>query len=67
MPGRKKTICGVITNKGTPCQCKALGNGRCRYHGGEGVADKDRERAMRALTKLRKETRSWLHKHGVLG
>lgn len=26
--------CGARTRKGTPCQCKALRNGRCKLHGG---------------------------------
>ncbi|MGH8503843.1 MAG: HGGxSTG domain-containing protein [Gammaproteobacteria bacterium] len=31
---RRKVICRATTRKGTPCQCKALPNGRCRLHGG---------------------------------
>ncbi len=26
--------CGARTRRGTSCQCKALRNGRCKYHGG---------------------------------
>ena len=26
--------CGAKTRKGTPCRCKPLKNGRCKYHGG---------------------------------
>lgn len=26
--------CGAVTRKGTPCESKALSNGRCRNHGG---------------------------------
>jgi len=31
---RTKKRCGARTRKGTPCRCKALANGRCRFHGG---------------------------------
>lgn len=30
-----KKICGAFARStGKPCQCKALANGRCRFHGG---------------------------------
>ncbi len=64
MPGRKKIICGTLTNKGTPCQCKALGNGFCRYHGGEGVVVEDQKRAVRARGRLTRETDQWLREQG---
>ena len=28
------TCCGAKTWRGTPCQCRAIANGRCRLHGG---------------------------------
>lgn len=31
---RTKPRCGAKTRKGTPCRCKALPSGRCRFHGG---------------------------------
>ena len=31
VPGER---CEARTRRGTPCQCKAMGNGRCRLHGG---------------------------------
>ena len=30
----KAPRCGAKTRKGTPCQCPAMANGRCRLHGG---------------------------------
>ncbi len=30
----KKEKCEARTRKGTPCRCKALRNGRCKFHGG---------------------------------
>jgi hypothetical protein len=29
-----KRKCGAQTRRGTPCQCKPLANGRCKFHGG---------------------------------
>lgn len=29
-----KVTCKAKTRKGTPCRCKALSNGRCKFHGG---------------------------------
>ncbi|MEY6431695.1 HGGxSTG domain-containing protein [Thioalkalicoccus limnaeus] len=36
MAGRRRTRprCGARTRRGTPCQCAALPNGRCKFHGG---------------------------------
>ena len=31
---RRKQFCGARTRRGTSCLCKALENGRCRFHGG---------------------------------
>lgn len=31
---RKAPRCGAKTRAGTPCQCPAMANGRCRVHGG---------------------------------
>lgn len=39
-PGEK---CGAKTRKGTPCQCKALANGRCKFHGGLSTGAKSAE------------------------
>jgi hypothetical protein len=35
-PGDLSTAarCGAKTRRGTPCQCPAMANGRCRLHGG---------------------------------
>lgn len=51
---RKSPRCGARNRRGTYCQCPAMGNGRCRLHGGlstgprtvEGV-----ERIRMAVTK----------------
>jgi hypothetical protein len=32
--------CGAKTRRGTPCQCPAMRNGRCRLHGGKAGAPK---------------------------
>lgn len=36
-PGEK---CGAKTRRGTPCQCKAGPNGRCKFHGGMSTGPK---------------------------
>ncbi|MGA2117316.1 MAG: HGGxSTG domain-containing protein [Bryobacteraceae bacterium] len=46
--------CGAKTRRGTPCQCPAMGNGRCRLHGGLSTGPKTAEgieRIRRAVTK----------------
>lgn len=46
--------CGAKTRKGTPCQCKALANGRCKYHGGKSTGPKTEEGKTRAARNLRR-------------
>ena len=46
--------CGATNRRGTPCQCPAMANGRCRLHGGLGTGPKSLagiERIRRAVTK----------------
>lgn len=38
-----KATCGARTRKGTPCRCRALGNGRCKLHGGLSTGPKTAE------------------------
>jgi hypothetical protein len=50
----KATRCGAKTRRGTPCQCPAMPNGRCRLHGGLSTGAKTAEgiaRIRRAVTK----------------
>ncbi len=35
--------CGAKTRKGTPCQCPAMKNGRCRLHGGKSTGPRTLE------------------------
>jgi hypothetical protein len=35
--------CGAKTRKGSPCQCKPLRNGRCKFHGGLSTGPKTPE------------------------
>src|SRR6185369_14033911 len=46
--------CGAKNRRGTPCQCPAMANGRCRLHGGLSTGPKTLagiERIRRAVTK----------------
>jgi hypothetical protein len=46
--------CGAKNRRGTPCQCPAMRNGRCRLHGGLSTGPKTAagiERIRRAVTK----------------
>jgi hypothetical protein len=46
--------CGAKNRRGTPCQCPAMANGRCRLHGGLSTGPKTLagiERIKRAVTK----------------
>src|ERR1022692_4001481 len=46
--------CGAKNRRGTPCQCPAMPNGRCRLHGGLSTGAKTAEgieRIRRAVTK----------------
>jgi hypothetical protein len=50
----KAQRCGARTRKGTPCQCPAMKNGRCRLHGGLSTGPKTVagiERIRQAVTK----------------
>lgn len=50
----KAATCGARTRRGTECQCPAMGNGRCRLHGGLSTGPKTLEgieRIRRAVTK----------------
>src|SRR5579864_4879770 len=53
----KARRCGAKTRRGTPCQCPAMRNGRCRLHGGLSTGPKTAEgieRIRRAVTKHRR-------------
>src|SRR5690349_19570306 len=39
----KAPRCGAKTRRGTPCQCPAMPNGRCRIHGGLSTGPKTEE------------------------
>ena len=41
--------CGAKTRKGTPCECQALANGRCKFHGGASTGPKTAEGKARIL------------------
>ena len=46
--------CGAKNRRGTPCQCPAMANGRCRLHGGLSTGPKTpegKERIRKAVTK----------------
>lgn len=45
----EKMVCGAKTRNGTPCQKRALKNGRCRLHGGKSTGPKDRERKSQQM------------------
>ena len=50
----KAPRCGAKNRRGTPCQCPAMPNGRCRLHGGLSTGPKTLagiERIRRAVTK----------------
>ena len=50
----KAPRCGAKNRRGTPCQCPAMRNGRCRLHGGLSTGPKTAEgieRIRRAVTK----------------
>jgi len=51
---RQKQVCGARAKySGKPCQAKALGNGRCRFHGGLSTGPKTLEGRARALANLK--------------
>src|SRR5947209_123450 len=50
----KAARCGARTRRGTPCQCPAMRNGRCRLHGGLSTGPKTAEgieRIRQAVTR----------------
>jgi len=55
MVGRpsKKVICGARRKyDGNPCQCKALDNGKCKFHGGMSTGQQSLEGRITALKNL---------------
>ena len=50
---RLKVCCGAKTRKGTPCQCKAMANGRCKLHGGMCTGPRTPEGWLLSLSKLK--------------
>ena len=49
VPGER---CEARTRRGTPCQCKAMSNGRCRLHGGLSTGPTTPEGKMTAAANL---------------
>ena len=61
MVGRpsKKIICGAKRKyDGNPCQCKALENGKCKFHGGMSTGAKTLDGKIKSYSKL-KQFQSW--------
>jgi len=58
-----KQICGAKTRKGTPCQCKPLRNGRCKFHGGMSTGPRTREGRANISTA---QKRRWAKLHKEL-
>ena len=57
MVGRpsKKIICGAKRKyDGNPCQCKALENGKCKFHGGMSTGQQSLDGRIKALIQLKK-------------
>jgi len=55
MVGRpsKKIICGARRKyDGNPCQCKALENGKCKFHGGMSTGQQSLDGRIKALKNL---------------
>ncbi len=50
---RRKQLCGARTRRGTSCLCKALPNGRCKFHGGMSTGPRTPMGRLRALHNLR--------------
>lgn len=46
--------CEAKTRAGTPCQCKALTNGRCKYHGGLSTGPRTAEGKMKSAANMRR-------------
>lgn len=61
-PGER---CGAKTRRGTPCQCKALSNGRCKLHGGKSTGPRTADGKRKATANLPDSKRSAQVRHGV--
>ena len=49
--------CGARTRRGTPCQCKAMRNGRCKFHGGLSTGPKSQAGKEVAIANLTRRHR----------
>ena len=54
-----KVLCGARTRKGSPCQRRAYGNGRCRNHGGLSTGPKTLEGRARIAALMRERWAVW--------
>ncbi len=45
--------CGARTRRATSCMCKAMANGRCKYHGGMSTGPKTEEGRRNAMANLK--------------
>lgn len=57
-----KITCKAKTRRGTPCRCMALGNGRCKFHGGLSTGPKTAEGKAKSSENL---ARYWLERRAA--
>jgi hypothetical protein len=48
-----KRLCGARTRAGGSCRCRALANGRCKFHGGMSTGPRTPEGRARSIAALR--------------
>ena len=54
--------CGARTRAGTPCRCRALANGRCKYHGGLSTGPKTPEGLARSIDAMQAGRARWVER-----
>jgi hypothetical protein len=67
LPKKDRPRCGAMTRKGTPCKRQALGNGRCRNHGGCASGPKSEEGRRRIAEAQRLRWQVYQAKKNIKG
>lgn len=57
---RRKIRCTAHNRRGEQCGCKAMSNGKCKFHGGMSTGPRTREGKRRAMANLPRAAKSLL-------
>ena len=65
LPEDLRPRCEARTRRGTSCQCQALPNGRCKYHGGMSTGARTPEGRARIAAAARRRWAEWRRRKAI--